>query len=721
MPIAFERVYLESAGYFMPGEPVSNDEMDDYIAPLNRASGRIKARILAENGIQKRYYAIDTEGATRHSNAQMAAGAIRDCLARTGRGLDEVSLLTTGSSGGDLLMPGLAGMVQGELAAPPMETLSAHGICAAGVAAIQTAAQGLELGGHTRALAVASEMPSRLFKRSRFAAQDYNADFDAHFLRWMLSDGAGALLLGTGGGAVPGASAGVRLRLKWVHQRSFSGDYPVCMQLGQSLDKRSHLDYSSWSEAEAQGALLLRQDIRLLPHLFDIGIHEYAKLVHEGWVEPARIDHFLCHYSSAKFIPVVEDLLDKAGLAIPPERWFSNLAWRGNTGAASILIMLAEFLETRTLRPGEQVLCYIPESGRFTAAYMLFEAEDASAPLVAPRTAAVAAASAEASAVIESAAAAAADIAGVGEAGVDTSGVDTSGVRKASAGEAAVSAQAANGSAGHAAARNATVVAPVADPGVPSANQPVIAPATGAAAGPEADAIAPPHDPDAAPDALAPLLAELASIWHDYRSRVWRTPMVRSLREGRFGTDDYLNWMSQWVPQVREGSKWMREGAASLSGRYAALAALIGTHAGEEQNDFKILFQDYRNAGGRVEDIDQLRRNPGGEALNAYLHGLAARTDPIGLLGAIYIIEGTGQRIVPALLPLLKAALPLPANAFKFLEYHGHNDEHHLARWLAAVEMVLLVEEPGAARRIVDTARRTAMLYLMQFEHITEQ
>ena len=91
---------------------------------------------------------------------------------------------------------------------------------------------------------MASELPSRLFKRSRFAARDYDADFDAHFLRWMLSDGAGALLLGNSGRALPGISRGVRLRLKWVHQRSFSGDYPVCMQLGLSADRqRGHLDY----------------------------------------------------------------------------------------------------------------------------------------------------------------------------------------------------------------------------------------------------------------------------------------------------------------------------------------------------------------------------------------------------------------------------------------------------------------------------------------------
>ncbi|QNK66888.1 3-oxoacyl-[acyl-carrier-protein] synthase III C-terminal domain-containing protein [Variovorax sp. PAMC26660] len=633
MPVPFQRVYLESAGYFMPGEPIPNERMDAYIAPLNRMSERIKRRILAENGILTRHYAIDAEGVTQHTNAQLAAGAIRDCLRRGGADLSRVSLLASGSSGGDTLMPGFANMIQGELAAQPMETHSVHGICAAGVSAIQTAAQGIELGAHRTAMAVASEMPSRLFKRSRFAARGYETDFDSHFLRWMLSDGAGALLLSDGSPALAGVP-GLRLKLKWVHQRAFSGDYPVCMQLGLTEDRaRGHLDFGSWAEAEAAGALSLRQDIRLLPHLFDIGIHEYAGLVRDGWVDPKRIDHFLCHYSSEKFIPVVEDLMAKADLSIPRERWWSNLAWRGNTGAASILVMLAEFLHTKTLKPGEQIFCYVPESGRFMAAYMLLEVEavDAAAVAVATRAAA---------------------------------------------------------------------------PAVPD----------------DDFVIAPPHDPAAAPEGLGALLTELAAIWHDYRSRVWRTPLIRQIRERRFALPDYLNWMEQWVPQVREGSLWMREGAASLSEPYQMLASLIDVHAGEEQNDFNILFDDYKKAGGTVQQIGELRRNPGGEALNAYLHGLAATRDPIGLLGAIYIIEGTGQRIVPALLPLIKAGLKLPPDAFRFLEYHGHNDENHLSRWLVAVEMVMAVEgQARAARQIIDTARHTAALYLMQFQHITER
>jgi 3-oxoacyl-[acyl-carrier-protein] synthase-3 len=236
---------------------------------------------------------------------------------------------------------------------------------------------------------------------------------------------------------------------------------------------------------------------------------------------------------------------------------------------------------------------------------------------------------------------------------------------------------------------------------------------------PDVSTIAAPHDPAAAPSQLAPLLTELASIWQDYRSNVWRTPLLQRMRTRRLQITDYLRWMSHWIPQVREGSLWMREGAASLTGDYATLASLIDLHAGEEQNDFKILHSDYLKAGGTETDINRLRRNPGGEALNAYLHSLAATPNPIGLLGAIYIIEGTGQRIVPSLLPLLRQSLPLPPDAFRFLEYHGANDENHLERWLLAVQMALELDSEGTAQQaILQTARNTAAMYLMQFQHV---
>ncbi len=616
MPTLYDDVFIAGTGFHLPGAPVDNDAMDAYIAPINRVSGRIKQRILAENGIRTRHYAIGPDGATRETNAQMAAAAIRAALADARCDLANVELLACGTSGGDSIMPGFANMVQGELAAPPMHTHTSVGVCASSLGALAFAAGQVQQGDARVALAVGSDLPSRMFKSTRFAPRGYDADFNAHFLRWMLSDGAGALVLAHRAQLDADAP---RLRLKWVHQKSFSGDHPVCMQLGLNLEgNRSYLDYDSSSAAEADGALALRQDIRLLPNLFDIAIHEYAGLVQRGLVDPQRVDHFLCHYSSERFRPVVDELMHKAGLAIPQERWWTNLATRGNTGAASLFVMLSEFVHTHALNEGEQIFCFVPESGRFTVAYALFEVER---------------------------------------------------------------------------------------PG-------------GAKAAEPASVIAAPHDPAAAADPrLARLLQQLAEVWHDYRSAAWRTPLVRSITQRRFTVEAYRQWMACWIPQVREGSRWMREAVAHMRPPFDALGEIVETHASEEQFDFRILFDDYRSAGGTVPSLDELRRTPGGEALNSYLHAKAATESPVGLLGAIYVIEGTGQRIIPALLPLMQSQLKLGPQAWRFLAYHGANDQNHLARWLRAVQLVLAADPAGRADEdIVDTARRTAQLYLMQWE-----
>jgi 3-oxoacyl-[acyl-carrier-protein] synthase III len=617
MPVQFDSVFVNGTGLFMPGEPVGNDHLDRYIAPLNAASARIKRRILAENGIKSRHYAIAEDGSTVCSATAMAAAAVTNCLEASEIRLEDLTVLCTGSSGGDVAMPGFANMVQGELHARPLHTSSHQGVCAAGVAALQHAASTLELSDTGHAMVVTSEMPSRMFKRSRFAPRGYQTDFDSHFLRWMLSDGAGACLLGKR----PRAQ-GLSLRLRWIHSRSFSGDLPVCMQIGHPPDgsRTSYLDYASVGDAEADGAFLLRQDIRLLPHLFDLGIHEYVQLIHEGWFAPEQVDHFLCHYSSQKFAGVVEDLMTRAGLSIPRERWYSNLTTRGNTGAASIFIMLADFMRERELRPGQRILCFVPESGRFTVAFMMLEV----------------------------------------------------------VGSDALSQQ------------------------------------SGAAL-----TVAPPHEPACATTPqLRTLLTELASIWHDYRSRAWRTALIRRITTGRFTPAEYVRWMACWIPQVREGSQWMRTGAESLDERHGALAQLVRKHAGEEQFDYEILFDDYRRAGGEAPSIDALVRNPGGEALNSYMHALARQRNPLGLLGAIYIIEGTGQRIIPALLPLLRKQLDIPEQAFRFLAYHGENDASHLARWLNGVEIALGLDPTGAPAQIAAVARSTAELYLLQMEHV---
>ena len=67
MPVPFHRVYLESAGYFMPGEPIPNERMDAYIAPLNRMSERIKRRVdgLAQGVLDRQKWRLHCGGGRR--------------------------------------------------------------------------------------------------------------------------------------------------------------------------------------------------------------------------------------------------------------------------------------------------------------------------------------------------------------------------------------------------------------------------------------------------------------------------------------------------------------------------------------------------------------------------------------------------------------------------------------------------------------------------------
>ena len=366
-------VYLTSTGAFLPGPPITNAEVEDVLGYVERRPSRLKARILKSNGIQTRHYAIDKAQRTTHSNLDMAVAAARQCLDESPVTAGGIGLLSCATTQGDMIIPGFGSMVQAELGIPAVELFTAHGICSSSVMAIKVAANSLRCGEHASALVVVSELASRLLKSTRYeAAGGFAAmDFNSEFLRWMLSDGAGAWLLES-------APRGRCLRVDWIRSFSHADAFPLCMSIGTATDpedRRTWQDYPTYAQAEAAGALLIRQDVRLLEQMVKLGVDGALRLIEEGLLAIKSVTHFLCHYSSHHFRGKIAALLDMAGAGIPQEKWFTNLYTRGNTGAASILIMLDEFLRSGRARAGDTILCMVPESGRFNTAYMHFTLE----------------------------------------------------------------------------------------------------------------------------------------------------------------------------------------------------------------------------------------------------------------------------------------------------------------------------------------------------------
>jgi len=385
-PFSINDVYVTAAGAFLPGDPVGNDEVESVLGQIGRRPSRYRRTIQSLNGITSRHYAL-ADGLQTHLNEELAATAVTAALARRGLPLDQVGMLAVGTTLADLLMPGFASMVHGRLGAPPLEVLSAAGICASGAAALQHAWTAVLAGRHDVAVAAASELSSAMMRATRFAQESQLAPergdpavayrwFNAEFLRWMLSDGAGAVVLENR----PHPTE-LSLRVDWVELTSYAGNLPLCMFLGTS-DPRgvgvgtTWLSVDSPTEADRDGMLVIRQDTDLLgEHIVATAGEEIARLIKTGRIDPELgYEWFLPHISSYVFKDQLEEAVLATGLELPGDRWFTNLATKGNTGSASIYIMLEEALAQGKFQPGDRILAMVPESGRFVMSFMQFTA-----------------------------------------------------------------------------------------------------------------------------------------------------------------------------------------------------------------------------------------------------------------------------------------------------------------------------------------------------------
>ncbi|MBU1777254.1 MAG: hypothetical protein KJ899_11510, partial [Gammaproteobacteria bacterium] len=222
-------VYLTRTSSFLPLEPVGNDEMESVLGMVGGKPSKARRLVLRNNGIQHRHYALDRiTGLPLMSNAQMAATAIK-ALGEVGK----VDSLAAATSRPDQLMPGHGVMVHGELGWPRMEVVSLSGICVAGAAAFKHAWLAVKAGDAQRAIAVASELSSLGLHARNFDAEAEHKvkeleerpeiAFEKDFLRWMLSDGAGAVLLES---QPRGPQS---LKVLWVELSSAAHELPACM------------------------------------------------------------------------------------------------------------------------------------------------------------------------------------------------------------------------------------------------------------------------------------------------------------------------------------------------------------------------------------------------------------------------------------------------------------------------------------------------------------
>lgn len=350
--------------------------MEGVLGMVNEKPSRARSIVLRNNGIKTRYYAMK-DGANTHTNAQMAATAIRS-LFDDKLPIDELQLLAVGTTSPEQILPSHAAMIHGVLGIHSIEIMSAAGACCSSMQALKYAYMSVAAGMTDIAAACGSERFSSWLLASRFQPEantwrDMDTNpfiaFEKDFLRWMLSDGAGAALLQP----EPNKES-LSLKIEWLEIISYANEIETCMYAGSVKNEDATL--TGWNDMEAeewnnQSVFAYKQDTRLLgENIVPRGGMFIHQLMKKHNLTGDQIDYYLPHMSSEFFKKQIFDYHEKIGMDLPFEKWFYNLPKVGNVGSASPYLMLEEMMNNNMLKKGDRLLVMVPESARFTYAYM---------------------------------------------------------------------------------------------------------------------------------------------------------------------------------------------------------------------------------------------------------------------------------------------------------------------------------------------------------------
>jgi 3-oxoacyl-[acyl-carrier-protein] synthase III len=378
--MSLKQVYITNTSAFLPNDPVSNDDMEDYLGFINHKPSKSRKIVLRNNGIKTRYYALARGGKPTHTNAEMTALAVRALFAHQPGGLQHIDLLSCGTSSPDQMMPSHGVMTHGWLPdTNAIEVVSPSGVCCAGMHAFKYAYMAVKTGDARLAVATGSERFSAALLSNVFEEEAQKLielqknpfiGFEKEFLRWMLSDGASAFFLS----GQPNEN-GLSLRVEWIEGVSYANEMETCMYMGSEKmpdgTLKSYMDFTP-GEIMTRSILSIKQDIKLLSdNIVPLGGKRIKEIFEEKGLVADEVDYFLPHISSEFFKSKIFDIMKVYGKGIPYEKWFLNLGSVGNVGAASAYLMVNELYHSGRLKKGEKILLLVPESGRFSYMYAL--------------------------------------------------------------------------------------------------------------------------------------------------------------------------------------------------------------------------------------------------------------------------------------------------------------------------------------------------------------
>jgi len=307
----YSGITIAGVGHHLPAQAEDN-------ATLCRGLEVTPAWILEKTGIEKRYVAAADDSASDY-----AAKAGQRALEMAGLAPDVVDLIVVCTFSGDYLFPPVSARVQQQLKATNAQIFDVQANCTGFVTGLTVASDRMKVDPSVRhALVIGVEFMTRYIDRTDVNTAIY------------LSDGAGAALLSR-------VDPDLGIQASAFHTDSSNFEAVRMRGGGSSFQRHGRVFDAAIDYMEMNGIATWKQAITHLPKVI-------RKACEKSNVELAAVDFLLFHQANLRMI---EYIVKKMGFDM--SKTYTNVQHVGNSGAASLAIVLSEAVSQGCLKNGD--------------------------------------------------------------------------------------------------------------------------------------------------------------------------------------------------------------------------------------------------------------------------------------------------------------------------------------------------------------------------------
>jgi 3-oxoacyl-[acyl-carrier-protein] synthase III len=337
---AMKQVRMLSTGSYLPGDPISNEDVERY-------AGGLPADVLEGIQVQTRHWIADPKtGEQSETNSEMAQKAIAEALDLAGLEPEQVDLLVVSTASPEYHLPPTATLIQEKLGLERLATADIRSGCAGAVEALDLARMYLERGQYETAVVVGSETISPLIVPLWLGQDPNRVRMRDKLGIYSFGDGAGAMVLqatdGDGDGVLGSAIACVG-----------GGRKPGMQVIGGGTHAPIHV------QLEAKRLVELKVDViesgKFTPYVLTDALRD---MLERADVPADSIDICVIPEGNASYMT---DELREAGLLTPEwtslePKIFENLTLVGATGSAAVPLALDYAWKTGAVKQGDMVM-----------------------------------------------------------------------------------------------------------------------------------------------------------------------------------------------------------------------------------------------------------------------------------------------------------------------------------------------------------------------------